>query len=359
LAIFYAIFLEANPKFAELSDRLFGHFFERIAEFLQNLSFLQFIFYVLGFFIGTFVLYKRKNAPIQENESKLNDTLIRQRTKAKPNSMRINKAKGILSPLKTDYQSAFVTVLMLNLLLLVVNGIDLNWVWLNFSYDANLNLTQFVHSGTWLLILSIILSMSIMLYFFRGNLNFYSKNWLLKINVYAWIIQNMFLTLSVAMRNYRYIAEYGLAYKRVWLLAFLFAVIIGLISLIIKIKERKSGFYLIKLNSWAIYAIFALISLINWDMTIARYNLSGNVKQPLDVNFLLDMSPQVYPRIEQSGIKLETLDYYDYLDVESAIMVFDERKSEFIRQEKENSWLSYNLDSRKAFNYFEKNTENQ
>ena len=65
---------------------------------------------------------------------------------------------------------------MVNVLLLVVNIIDINWLWIDFNPKSIDNLSQLVHEGTYVLIFSILLSMAIIEYFFRGNINFYKKN---------------------------------------------------------------------------------------------------------------------------------------------------------------------------------------
>jgi len=84
------------------------------------------------------------------------------------------KTMGLLN----EYRTAVFLFVILNLLLLIVNSIDIYWVWFNFEWNGQY-LKQFVHEGTYLLIFSILLSLILTLYFFRGNLNFLKKNrWL-------------------------------------------------------------------------------------------------------------------------------------------------------------------------------------
>ena len=99
--------------------------------------------------------------------------------------------------------------------MLTVNIIDIDWVWLNFEYEGEINLTQFVHEGTYLLILSILISMGIILYFFRKNLNFYPGKQKLQIITYIWIAQNAVLAVSVAARNKHYTHHSGHANTRI------------------------------------------------------------------------------------------------------------------------------------------------
>ena len=51
--------------------------------------------------------------------------------------------------------------------------------------------------------------MLVLLFFFRGNLNFYKKNKWLRYGAYAWIFQNMVLVVSVLLRAKYYFVYYG------------------------------------------------------------------------------------------------------------------------------------------------------
>ncbi|HAN76958.1 MAG TPA: hypothetical protein DCQ31_03870, partial [Bacteroidales bacterium] len=171
----------------------------------------------------------------------------------------------------------------------------------------------------------------------------------------AWIFQNAILVISVGLRNFHYITAYGLAYKRVGLIAFLLAVLIGLFTIWFKIRNKKTGFYLINANAWSVYAILIMLSLFNWDVTIAKYNLSGKVQQPVDLGFLLEMNPQVLPIIAQSNLNLnvEIKAPYSYKIIH-ANAEFERQKIKFLKEESEKTWLSFNWYSRRAYRYFTK-----
>ena len=115
--------------------------------------------------------------------------------------------------------------------------------------------------------------MTIIIYFFRGKLNFYSKNQFLKTLAYIWIGQNALLAASVLMRNMQYINSFGLAYKRIGVLIFLILIIIGLATMVQKVAQRKSFFYLLNANSWATYIVLIFATSISWDTYITNYNL--------------------------------------------------------------------------------------
>ena len=82
--------------------------------------------------------------------------------------------------LNYELRSGILLLLMLNALILLVNLLDIYWVWFNFEWEGQY-LKQFVHEGTYLLILSIFISIALVLFFFRGNMNFYKKKQVVKI----------------------------------------------------------------------------------------------------------------------------------------------------------------------------------
>src|SRR5690606_28371186 len=118
-----------------------------------------------------------------------NNDLIRKRNKI--GLPVLEPSRSLFGELQTEYKIGLLVLAVLNLLLLAVNVIDIQWVWIGFEVPLHFNLRQFVHEGTYLLILSILISIGIVLYLFRGSLNFHPKNKWLKILGKAWIIQNV------------------------------------------------------------------------------------------------------------------------------------------------------------------------
>jgi hypothetical protein len=293
---FYWIFKFANPVFDHLSSRIWDALWIYIDGFFAAFSFLHFIFLVMGLSVCSLVVFNSRYRELVVNESRFSD--VYRRVKNKPEGGR--KFGAIYKEFVSEFRIAVLTISLVNLLLLVVNVIDMQWVWFNFDYSQVNNLSQFVHEGTYLLILSILISMGIMLYFFRGNLNLLRKNKSLKVLAYVWIFQNAVLVLSVAIRNYHYIHQHGLAYKRIGVVLFLILVLYGLFTLVVKIHSLKSSFYLFKVNSWAIYGALVFTSLINWDILIARYNIDHAKNATIDYSFLINLSDKTLYLINEN-----------------------------------------------------------
>lgn len=258
--------------------------------------------------------------------------------------------------LKKELQGAVFLMALINLMLLIVNVIDINYVWLFFKYNPSINLKHFVHEGTYLLILSILLSIGIMLYYFRQNLNFHPNRNTLKTLAYIWITQNVILLISVVIKNYHYIHYFGLAYKRIGVLIFLILVLIGLYTLYVKIGKLKSAYYLFRINTWAVYIVVTLASLINWDFMIAQHNINHPLKDNMETSFLLTLSDKILPEIDKrQEILNQSLELNTYISfgVMSYQEVYEKRVNDFLNRKKTTSWLSWNWEESKALEYYQ------
>ncbi|GAB5417326.1 MAG: hypothetical protein Crog4KO_29080 [Crocinitomicaceae bacterium] len=346
--IFYWIFYGSNPVFAAYCDRIWNVVFDILESIFKDLSVLWIVQLIFGMAVVGLVLFRSSRKNLSQYEDQLMENIERKR-KPRPNAFSFTR-KTVIS-LKNEYKSALLLIASINLLLLVINVIDINWIWFNFEYDGTYNLSQFVHEGTYLLILSILLSMGILLYFFRRNLNFFPNNIWLRRLANAWIFQNAILVVSVIVRNYHYMYHFGLAYKRIGVMFFLCAVIIGLITLYIKINKAKTSFYLLKVNSWAVYGLLLLLSLVNWDGVIVKHNIKYTHEVRMDVEFLMSLSDKTLPILYENKDKLRLSDrrcYYGNMELQ-----LYNRINQFMANQRKISWKSWNHADAKAFEYFE------
>ncbi len=87
--------------------------------------------------------------------------------------------------------------------------------------------TEFVHQGVNVLIISVVLAIAMVMYFFRGNLNFLSNSQRLTYAAYVWIVQNAVLMVATAVKNTEYIERFGLTHKRIGVYVYLLLTLIG------------------------------------------------------------------------------------------------------------------------------------
>ncbi len=160
-------------------------------------------------------------------------------------------------------------------------------------------------------------------------------------------MQNGILIISVFFRCYHYISEYGLAYKRIGVILFLILTIIGLITFYSKIKDKKSAYYLLRVNSLAAYVMLIAMSFVNWGNLIVGENLKhANWNESGDIDFTTSRSDSTLPILYENEKKINlksaqtNFNHKEYLD---------NRKKRFIKHYESRSWLSWNATSASVY----------
>ncbi|AYA38665.1 DUF4173 domain-containing protein [Hymenobacter oligotrophus] len=300
LGVFHVLFALANPRYRVLAGEVWARFAEWLAKYLAVLSVGHLLFLLVGLAAAAVALLRVPAPRLAQWEAGFAEAVVRRRDGVASFAVRnpdFRRRTFRLADLRKEYLGAVAVFGLVNLLLLVVNAIDVQWLWFGFRPEGNFNLAQFVHEGTYVLIFSILLAMGIVLWFFRRNLNFYQPGLpLLRWGATVWVVQNAVLAVSVGLRNYYYISHMGLAYKRIGVCFFLLLTLFGLVTILLKIWQRRSAFALVRLNSVAAYLVLLCLALGNWEIWIARYNLTSGFRQ-IDYGFLLSMPGRVLPEL--------------------------------------------------------------
>jgi hypothetical protein len=200
---------------------------------------------------------------------------------------------GQLIQIPNEVFTGVLLFALLNVLLACVNGLDFYFVFFKSKLPEGISISQYVHNGTNSLITSIVLASLIILFYFRGYLNYYSKSSWLKGLAYLWILQNALLIFSTAYRNGMYIDGFGLTHKRIGVLIYLLLTMIGLLTVAIKIALTKNNWFLFRKNAWAIYLTLIVYVLFDWDSVITNYNLhhfETDKKMEIDQRYLVNLS---------------------------------------------------------------------
>ncbi|PHI19671.1 hypothetical protein CEQ90_11505 [Lewinellaceae bacterium SD302] len=275
---FLFIYALANPAI--------GRFFGQLTQLGQYVSLWTIATLIWGCLLGAFMLFPRHGESLLAKiGASFRDDIPRRGDQQ--NIFLQPFARPKIMGLKHEYELARGTFLALNGLLLIVNLTDLGNVWLGSAERTAAELSQFVHSGTYLLIASILMAMLVVIVFFRGLLNFYPRVPELRRLSFLWIGQNALLALSVGIRNGLYIGEYGLAWGRVQVFFFLLLILIGLYTLYRKVDGRLSLTYLLHNNGLAAWLCFLALAAVNWDGVITRYNLAYVPTERLDRQHIL------------------------------------------------------------------------
>ncbi|MEJ7660344.1 MAG: DUF4153 domain-containing protein [Hymenobacter sp.] len=200
--------------------------------------------------------------------------------------------------LRREWLMAVAVLGLVNALLLAVNIIDINWLWFGFEPAPGFDLAQFVHEGTYVLILQHFAGDG------AGAVVFSAQPELLRPR--AAVAARRGHGLGVAKRGAGRIGgpaqlllrqQPGLAYKRLGVCFFLLLTLFGLGTMLLKIWQRRSIYALVRLNALAAYAVLLVLAAGNWEVWMARYNLERPGFASIDAGFLLDLPGRALPTL--------------------------------------------------------------
>jgi len=349
IVVFIVIYRNSNPIFDDFVEHVNEYIQKGFNSIFKNFDFVIVITFIIGLILSNFFFLRTYNGNVIKNDIESSDELKRIRRKKYKNYKTY--------ALKNEYKAGIFLLCILNAILLIVNVIDINWVWFDFKWEGQY-LKQFVHEGTYLLILSIIISIIIVLFFFRGNLNYLKNNKFLRLLSYTWLAQNGILAISVAVRNFWYINYFSLAYKRIGVIIFLVLTIYGLYTVFVKVNRRKSSFYLFKSNSLALYVVLVVSSIINWDTLIAKYNFKHSERSFLHLDYLSTLSDKSLPYLDKPLSELSRIDTIQkakfpfeqkFMTPEKYHQIIEGRKIAFKKEWQSKSFLSWNLSEYLAY----------
>jgi hypothetical protein len=162
-------------------------------------------------------------------------------------------------------------LLMFNLVFSVETVLDAIYLWGGKSLPNGLTHVQYAHRGAYPLIATALLAGAfVLLTFRRGSSTKDSRlaRWL----VYAWIVQNIQLTLSAAWRLWLLVDSSLLTRLRLATSIWLLLVAIGLATLIWRIVSRRDNAWLVRINCAMAAAVLYACCFINYDGFIASWN---------------------------------------------------------------------------------------
>ena len=285
-SIFVAIFASANPIFGEFLENFTNEIRLVINFHFFKISALHIWFLSGGLYIILLIVLDNN---ILNKIFKIHQYSLELSPSEEPNLKKIQNETKMLK----------LILISINLLVFIINVIDIKVIWFGLSQDISSapQLSKLVHQGTYLLIFSILLSIAILLYYFRKDLNFEKQIKPLQNLAYIWLVQNIVLAISVLLRNHIYITSYGLTYKRIGVAVFVLLTIAGIGTIIYKIAKKKSLFFVYQANSLSFYLCFLLFMTVHWDIVIMRYNLNNFAQEKIDFNYLLNLSTESYPEL--------------------------------------------------------------
>ncbi len=232
-----------------------------------------------------------------------------------------------------EFKIGKLSIWIIASILSIVNLIDL-FVLLTGELPDGVTYSEYVHQGFYTLILTMSLAIGLIIFFYRGQINFHARIVELQKSSYFWISQNLLLAMITAYKNILYVETYGLTYKRIAVFLCLVCIVIGLILSIKKIKLPLTNWYFF--NKLALYAFisFVLISLMPFDMMITHYNLKYSDTK--DLRYIMTLDRPDYHMIEEF-IQDSNIEFGSYKSV------VNEEIGRISQEAEKVNWQSWNL----------------
>jgi len=313
LILFFNLYKNANPLFSE-----FTQFIN-----LDWLSFGWIGFTILGFIISYGLLKNKTIGIISTADIKAGKRIE-------------NTFEGSENADEFKIFLGFVIFSVLNLMLLVLNYLDIDNLYITNRMPEGITLSDFVHQAVTNTILSIILAVGFIVWIFKGNLNFSSQGKKIRYLVYGWIGQSLLVVVNTIVRNCWYITEYQLTYLRIGVFVFLLLSIAGLILTYFKLSRNKSTWQLLTQNIELWYFFLIICSFFNWDKIITHYNIDHvSPNKTLDKIYLLNLSDANIPEM------VNLYQTNDFNDKEEA--AFFRKCDASHKKDRFRQWPSFNL----------------
>jgi hypothetical protein len=189
-----------------------------------------------------------------------------------------------------------------NAIFAVQTVLDVRYLWYGAALPAGLTYAEYAHRGAYpLMATAIIAGLMVLVTFRQGGAAERSRwaRWL----VYLWIVQNLLLLTSAALRLGMYVDVYGLSRWRVAAAVWMLIVAGGFVAILLRLMLRRSHAWLTGACVWFAVVVLSVTAVINVDGIIADHNvrycreLTGAGVE-LDVAYLEHLGYEALPALQ-------------------------------------------------------------
>lgn len=257
LAVFLGVYSAGSDHFANLFKNI-----ELDINFWQLL-----VITALGFFLA-FNYWNYSVEKLIYKQNHILDDNFKEENK-------IQKSTYSFLDLDAERMSGVISFFSLNILLIFFIA-TYNYEQFFESVKTPNQLSEETHERVNAVIVSIVMAILVIMFYFKSSFNFDPKAGLMKVLAKIWIALNVILVFSAMMKNYEYIVSYGFTYKRLGVCGFLILSLIGLIMTFIKIQMKKRNAFLFNTMVGYVYGTILVCSYFNWGGFITSLNLKSN-----------------------------------------------------------------------------------
>lgn len=278
---------------------------DALAHFIENFQINLNIFHFLGLFLlGIFFFFNFWLLFVPRNFVKFNQNMRADFTEEQKHKQ---PASNALVDIDTQRTSGIITLSLLCVTLLVFVVI---YTYEQFFSVKSESLSSETHTRVNTIIFSIILAMTVILFYFKSYFNFDPKAKILKQLSYLWLVLNSALVFSAFFKTTEYVLNYGLTFKRIGVLVFLTLCLVGLFYAYVKISQQKTNIFLITKMIWIFYSTFVVLSVVNFSWIVTKYNLT--FQKEVDYHYLNGLQYNRNLLHGNKEIEQELGDFYDF-----------------------------------------------
>ncbi len=272
--LFLFLFYHANPIYAQLLDRMSARFP------IFSLNWARWLFWVcIASWTWALLKFRMGRAA---------------KTRVSPKAPRF----------WLDAQTTSHSLLLFNVIFGLHTALDFTYLWAGYELPAGITYAAFAHRGAYLLVATAILAGLFILWMepdqpatVTGK-RAPSRTTLIRSLLMVWVAQNILLTFSAVQRLSLYVSVYGLTRLRLAAVVWIGLVAVGLLLILWRYLNRKSKNWLVIANLVSLTAVLYTCCFMNFEATIARYNLQHVAAGPqnnLDHYYLMDLGPKALP----------------------------------------------------------------
>ncbi len=331
ILLFFFLYKGANPLFSDFTNKINFDWLD-----LPLVFFTLFGFFLLFTLVNPYIDLKLTSWDTDKNIEELQEDQEQE----------------------TDIKK-FITIIAisvffcLNLMLLLLNSLDINSLFIMEKLPSNIFISDFLHFAVTCIVVSIILAIALIF----GIQQFKIKNKLIKTLIYAWIAQNLMMVFNTSIRNYWYSLN-QITYLRIGVFVFLFLSIIGLIYTAKSIYSKRNYWYNMNLNFQTWFYMIIFCSFFPWDRIITKHNLSYKKVEEIDLAYLNSLSTNNVDLMLEFYHKNPTLfDEYGYYrcTLKDELLA---KKRTFLWKIKNSTWQSFNLMDKQILKKIRKSKQN-
>ncbi len=316
IILFFFLYKGANPLFSDFTNKINFDWLD-----LPIVFFTIFGFFLLFTLVNPYIDLKLTAWDSEKFDNKLQEDED-QNTDAK-------KFVSII---------AISVFFCLNLMLLILNSLDVNSLFIMEKLPTNIFISDFLHFAVTCIVVSIFLAIGLII----GIQQVKIKNKLIKTLIYAWIVQNSLMVFNTSIRNYWYSFN-QITYLRIGVFVFLFLSLIGLIYTAKSIYSKRNYWFNINLNFQTWFYMLIFCSFFPWDRLITKHNLSYQKVDEIDLAHLNSLSSNNVDLMYEFFKKHPSLfNEYGYYRSSLKDELLAKRKIFFWKM-KNSTWQSFNL----------------